>query len=287
VTDVFYIKEGSTSPSISTTLLDSNNNPADVSEGFVTFRMSGPDEVSGAASFVSDGTDGQVYYEWAADDLAAWGGYAAEWVYVADDVTEIFPGAGYNWVEVMPTLTSVIGGVCTLLDVRRAMGRSLTDAESVRAVSLILSLTAVLERRLNRVFETREITETHRIGGGGLVPYKHPVLAVNSITVDDAPWTADLAGWDIVTWPIDSAVTITYTAGTEVDAGVKDVVANAIARTLQVAPVVASGAIQSYSVEGTAITYGNVAGTEQGSVGRLTVGDIGGLARLKVPVWRQ
>lgn len=289
MSDVFYVKEGSTSPSIATTLLDPDDNPANVAGQLITFRMYGPDTITGAASFVTDGSDGQVYYDWADGDLATPGGYQAEWVTTNGDVTEIYPGAGFNFVEVVPAATTVISGLCTLVDVRRKLGRSLTDAEAVAAVALIEELSALLERRLHRIFEPRQFTETRRVEGryGRLVPYKKPLISVDAVLLDGDDWGGTLADFGIEVFPYQSTVTITYTAGTvDIDAGVSGALANVVARTLQVAPTVASGAIQSYSVEGTSITYGDISGATAGSgnVGKFTVGDLKAFAALKIPV---
>lgn len=286
--DTFYIKEGSTSPSIATTLLDPNGDPANLVGQVVTFRMyadSGA-SVSGAASFDSDGSDGKVFYEWGTTDLATYGGYQAEWVGTIDDTIEVFPGASYNWVEVTPAASTIISGVCSLINVRRALGRSLTDAEAVRAVSLIQALVPTLERKLNRILEPRSFTQSDRIDRWGRIYLrKNPVIEITSVSVDGVEWTGDPVDWDLVSWPYQTFVETTFTAGTDIDDGIRDTVANVIARSLQVAPVVASGAIQSYSVEGTSITY-SVSGSSSGeaSTGRFQVSDLKAFARLKIPV---
>ena len=161
MTDVFYVKQGSTSPSITSTLLDPDGDPVDLTGASVTFRMVGPDTITGAADIDADPTTGRVSYDWQPGDLDQWGGYAVEWVVVDNGNTDVFPGPGYDWVDVVPIATTTLGGVCTLVDVRRALGRALADAEAMLAADLIGQLTAILERRLHRVFATRTITETH------------------------------------------------------------------------------------------------------------------------------
>lgn len=290
MTDVFYVKQGDTAPSVTATLLNPDGTPTNLTGATVTFRMTnGTDTVEAAAIVESPPTDGQVTYEWAPGDLDVWGGYAAEWIVDQSGATQTFPSDGYNWVDVVPNLTTTIGGVCTLVDVRRATGRPLTDAEAMRAADLILQLTAILERRLHRKFATTTITETHRMDTlGRLTPYKGPVLAVSAITVDGTAWTGDLAEWDQISWPSQSLVEVTYTAGSEVDAGVAGSVAQIVARTLLTPAAIAAGAVTGYSVEGTSITYGNVSGADNtgGNVGRFTVGDLRAFAGLYRPVLR-
>lgn len=289
MTDVFYVKQGSTSPSIVTTLLDSTGAAVDVSGAdSITFRMDGPDLITGAAA-LDDGPNGVVRYDWAVGDLDTWGGYAVEWVVDDNGNIDIYPGPGYDWVEVVPNLTTDIGGICRLSDVRRELGRAMTDPEYTRAANMILQLTALLERKLHRRFQTATVTETQRIDRlGRLVPYQGPVLAVTAISVDGVAWTGDLTEWDLQTWPQNSLVEITYTVGSDIDAGVAGAIASIVARTVLTPAAVATGAVTGYSVEGTSITYGNVSGADNsgGNVGRFTVGDLGSFAGLYRPVLR-
>lgn len=284
--DVFYVKQGDNLPSVTTTLLDPLGDPVDLTGATVEFRMVKPGTtVTGAASVDSPPTAGQVTYDWAATDLDEWGGYALEWVVTQGTDVQTFPSDGYNWVEVVPNLTTVIGGVCTLVDVRRELGRALTDPEAVKAIALIEQLTALLERKLNRKFDTVTITETHTWFGrdGRLVLHAGPVIEVTEILLDDVAWTGDLADWEQVHWPKGSEVTVTYNAGSDVDAAVRGTVAQVIARTLIVAPNIAVGAVSGYSVEGTSITF--TGGQQDGNVGRFTVADLSSFSRLRRPVF--
>lgn len=287
--DVFYVKQGDNLPSVTTTLLDPDDAPVDLTGATVEFRMVKPGTtVTGTASVNSPPTAGQVTYDWDTGDTDEWGGYALEWIVTQGADVQTFPSDAYNWVDVVPNLTTTIGGVCTLMDVRRALGRAMTDPETMKAISLIEQLTAVLQRRLNRIFDTTEYTETHHMDHlGRLLPYRGPVLAVSAISVDGTAWAGDVTEWRQIRWPEGSDVEVTYTAGSEVDAGVSGLVAQVVARTLLSPPAIASGAVKSYSVEGTSITYGDVSGTSTPTaVGRFTVGDLAALAGLKRPVVR-
>lgn len=287
MSDVFYVKEGSTSPSITATLTDPDNAPVDLTGATITFRMVGPDIVTGTASIDGAPADGNVVYDWAAGDLDTWGGYALEWVVVQGGNTDIFPGAGYNYVDVVPAVTTDIGGVCTIVDVRRNLGRDLTDAETMRAITLIGEVTALLQRRLNRIFAPTTITETHRIDSRGTLQlFKGPVIAVTGINVDAVAWDGVLDDWNTSEFVAGGLVEVTYTAGSDEDVAVCGLIAQVVARTLLAPTTVSAGTVSGYSVEGTSITYGDVSGTGMGSVGRLNVGDLGSLARLRRWVMR-
>ena len=286
-TDVFYIKEGDRGPSITTTLLDPDNDPADLTSSTVAFRMSnGVTTIGGAGDIQGDPTLGVVLYDWAEDDTDEWGGYQAEWVVTTSGVPQTFPGAGYNWVEVVPGATTDIGGACQPIDVRRQLGREMTDDEQVKAIHLILALTATLERVLNRDFSVKEWIEPHRVSRTGQFVLHHgPVIEISEVSVDGVVWTGDLADYDMAYWPLNSLVTVTYTSGAAADYGVRDLVAQIVARTLVVTSEIATGAIKSYSVEGTSITYGDI-GTGDTNIGRITVGDLAGVeSRLRRPVF--
>ena len=287
-TDVFYIKEGDRGPSITTTLLDPADEPVDLSSSTVEFRMSnGLEDVTGTADIASPATSGEVMYEWAEGDTDVWGGYQAEWVVTTSGNPQTFPSAGYNWVEIVPNAMTNLGGACRLSDVRRVTGREMSDEEQVRAVHLILALTSTLERVLNRDFSVKEWVEPHRVDPNGKFILHHgPVIEVTNITVDGSVYDdADLADYDLMVFPHGSRVIVTYTSGASADYGVSDLVAQVVARTLSVTSQVATGAIKSYSVEGTSITYGDI-GSGDNNVGRLQVGDLAGIkSRLRRPVF--
>jgi hypothetical protein len=285
--DVFYVKQSDTGPSITTTLLDPDGVPVDLTGAAVTFRMVNADAtVTGAAAVNSPPTEGQVTYTWDTNDLDVWGGYSLEWVVDQGGVIQTFPSDGYNWVEVIPILTTTLGGICSLMDVRRQLGRSMGDPEAARAVHLIEELTAVLERKLNRKFSPRTVVETHRINSRlTVILHTGPVIDVTAVTVDGSPWDGELADFDIAEFPYESLVEVTYTAGELPDPGVTQLVAQVVARTLLAPTTVAAGTVQSYSVEGTSITYGGAGGNSPGQVGRFTMGDLASLSRLRRPVF--
>jgi hypothetical protein len=288
MSDVFYVKQGDTAPSVTTTLLDPDLAPSDLTGATVVFRMTnGTTTIEAPAIVETPETEGRVTYEWAPTDLDVWGGYAIEWVVDQGGVIQTFPSDGYNWIEVIPNLTTDVSGVCTLSDVRRQLGRSMADPDAARAVHLIEELTAVLERRLNRKFTPQEVIETHRVDSRLKVFLNAgPVISVTGVTVDGNPWDGELVDFDIAEFPYQSLVEVTFTAGELPDVGVRQLVAQVVARTMLAPTAVAAGTIQSYSVEGTSITYGAVSGGSMpGQVGRFSAGDMGALSRLRRPVF--
>ena len=155
--------------------------------------------------------------------------------------------------------------------------------EQTRATEDIAALTATLERVLNRILDPREITETVTVGADGrLNPTRGPVVSLTSATVNDVEYPSTyLPHWASMTWSVGAEVEITYLAGREPDAGIRDTIARAVARAMSMPVQVATGALGSYSVEGTSITY-KTDGDD--SAGGLLVGELRGLGRLRRPV---
>lgn len=285
MSDVFFVKQDSDAPSITATLTDHNGTPVNLT-GVVTFKMSGEGGEHGGTANIISASAGTVAYDWQTGDLAEWGGYAAEWTHVDGGNTEVFPAAGYNWVEVLPRVDTVVGGVTTLLDVRRKLRRELTDDESVTALALIAEFSALLTRKLNRYFATTVITDERHVidSRGDLRLYYGPVLSVDSVTVDGSEYASPLTDYDQIVWAESSVLLVTYTVGSVADAGVRGAVAQVIARTIQSDPTIATGAIKGYTVEGTSIQYGDFSGTATGSQGPFTVGEWSAFSRLRRPI---
>ena len=184
-----------------------------------------------------------------------------------------------------------------LTDPRAVIGilkRPLTTAELDRVDVLSDSVVGTLELHLNRWLYRRAVVgEKHRTGTQGrIILYHEPVAWIDALHYDTSTaasvaFPADGVWEEPGAFPARRTVWVDYTTGDPFpDVGwagaASDVVANVVARTLALPGQVATGALKSYSVEGTSITY---AGPDApGSKGRLTVGDLGVLARLRVPV---
>lgn len=179
--------------------------------------------------------------------------------------------------------------IATTDDVETALHRPLTEPERLDAEALIADLVGLLELRLNRELTVKTFTdEWHRVPRHGQVTLLHgPLVEVTSVSVDGgAPITdaTTLADWDIATWPAGSRLLVTYRAGDETPRpGVKRLIVDVVARTIAAGLTAGLGVIRSYSVEGTSITYGEGVGGG-GQTGRITVGDLGQLKRLRRPV---
>jgi len=186
--------------------------------------------------------------------------------------------------------------VTTTDEVETAIGRPLTTEEEAFVELLIPELTAVIELYLNRKVEQETVVEEAQAHQDGRLFLSYgPIASITTITYpgETGPVALDSAAftyehrWLYVPWA-NAPYTVTYVAGDEpVNPAVKILVRNAIARTVLQGPVVGSGAISSYSVEGTAITYSRVSEGSTGvpgggqPVGKFTVADITSIQRLQ------
>jgi hypothetical protein len=107
----YIIKRGDFGSSIAATLLDENDQPANLTGSSVSFRMvpiavGGTLVVSSAATIVGVATLGNVSYEWAQGDTDdAEGFYLGEWqVTYAGGDPQTFPNGDYTVIQVVPDL---------------------------------------------------------------------------------------------------------------------------------------------------------------------------------------
>lgn len=181
---------------------------------------------------------------------------------------------GFDGTDIADYVT--LGEISTALS-----GRNLTSAEADRAQQLVRDLVTVLETVLNRDLVGRTYTnEIHVVPPGGVIAPFHN-MPVNVTMAGD---TGIFGSWyDTLTGLAPgSTVRVSYqTVGT---LAAVPVVRDAVAAALTAGPVAASGAIGSYSVEGTSITYSTAAAGDGESTGRITVGSMRSINRLRVPV---
>lgn len=112
----FFMKRGDTASAIASTLEDGNQNPVDIQGANIRFKMQpiagGPlaiddDALNTQNGDGTDGTMGQVQYEWpgAAGDA---GLYMAEWeVTYAGGAVQSFPNGGYLFIRISEDLPVV------------------------------------------------------------------------------------------------------------------------------------------------------------------------------------
>lgn len=174
--------------------------------------------------------------------------------------------------------------------------RPLTIEELDRLDPLADAIVGTLELHLNRwLYERQVLREKHRAGPQGrIILYRGPVAWIDALhyglpTAASVPFPVDQDWEEPGTFPSRTTLWVDYTAGDDFPdvawaGAATDLVANVIARTLAAPAQVATGVIQSYSVEGTTITYGKAFAGGADSKGRLAVGDLGVLARLRVLV---
>ncbi|MGV8972714.1 MAG: hypothetical protein ACOH10_10365 [Rhodoglobus sp.] len=181
-------------------------------------------------------------------------------------------------------------------EVSAVLGRAFVGDEEERATTLCDAVLATLELHLNRwLWERAVLGERRRTGQLGRAVLNYgPVQWVDAIH-HDSPTSPSVAfdpkaDWEEpLTFAPRSMIWVDYTAGHDFPnvpwaAAAIEVVATAAARVIAAPKQVAAGVLSSYSVEGTSITYGSALTGGVGTKGRLSVGDLGALARLRVPV---
>lgn len=111
------IKQGDTTPFITATLKDSAGDPVDLTDATVRFLLRdaftwlevlAEDAVNDQNGDGSDGSKGQVHYEWQAGDTDDAGLSRGEFeVTYYDQTVESFPNGGYIFVEILPKSADV------------------------------------------------------------------------------------------------------------------------------------------------------------------------------------
>jgi hypothetical protein len=291
------IKQGDTEPVLTVVLSDANGDPIDLTGMTVQFTMRSAaypyttvlDRVTASVDGNQVANTGQVSYLWADGDTATAGEYLGDWYVV--DLDQTFPTGDYNRITIQDGLDAEFPTPppVSLGDIETAMGRNLTPTEAARALQLVTQVTDTLALWLNRDLSPTRYTEEHVINANGmLMPYHGPVRAVETIGVDgETPTTAYNDDWDTTRFVPGSRVVVTYIAGDDMRPTIAAVVIDAVAGAILAGPQVATGAISSYSVEGTSITYGTAAGGGgAGAVGRVPVASLRGIGRLRRRVLR-
>lgn len=188
--------------------------------------------------------------------------------------------------------------IATTDDIAAALGRDLTDAETVQAARRIASATEILEGLLNRTLELDSFVETRTPIPAGTMPasvatgwstlgyaygtvalQRRPVASVTEVVADGVDITAAcVVDHDVLYTPTLGPVTIQYLAGDDpVAPQVRDAIITAVARYYFVPPAAAAGVNVSYSVEGTSINYESYRTMNDPRTGPFTGEEIRGL----------
>lgn len=288
----FNIKQGDLEPPLRTTLTNADGALIDLSGKTIVLRtklLTAPftyAEHSATADPDQVANTGQASYDWAAGGTTVPGDYAIEWL--VDGVLTL-PTVGYNRYKVWPKLADdngyPIGPLVTLDDIEVAIGRALTAAEAQRALQLVDQATATLETYLQRDLVVRTRTDRVRVPSTSVLwPHHGPVVEMLSTKVG----TSDASDayndtWQDVYFPAGEWVECTYVSGTTDPtqlATAAAVLLQTVARTVMAPTSVATGLLAGYSVEGTSINYGPVAGASD-SVGRIAVADLSAVEPLR------
>jgi len=111
----YWIKTGDTLPRIESTLTDGNDDPFDIAQADVYFTLRPIRAVTPVIELAvatndqigdgSDGTLGQVHYDWEIGDTDVAGGYYADWrvVFVNNEVMT-FPNNGHDTIAIVDAL---------------------------------------------------------------------------------------------------------------------------------------------------------------------------------------
>ena len=263
---------------------------------FVTRDMAG-DVVIDAAATVVDAPTGSVAYLWGLTDTATVGSFSQTWRVRWGTAWETFPTIGDVSIAIMGP-TPVPGVGLTWGEVETSLGRPLTDQEVFAVPGMLGNLIGTLGMYLNRpLMPTRFPDETHWSPPWGVVlPNQGPVTHMLSMTVMGAYESLAVVDtsqmpsqeWRNIRFPPGASIRLDYWAGEDLsaDPAVRQVLLDAVTGTLLSGSAVASGAVASYSVEGTSITWANGGGSGGESVSRVSAGSMAALKRLRRPVWR-
>ena len=111
------VKQGDTTPFLSATLKDVNLDPVDLTDAtirlllhdaFTWLEALAEDAVNDQVGDGSDGSKGQVHYEWQAGETDTAGLYRGEFeVTYYDQTIESFPNGSYIFVEILPKSADV------------------------------------------------------------------------------------------------------------------------------------------------------------------------------------
>lgn len=249
----------------------------------VTIQWRAPDGTISDPVNASRTSEGEFYYDLLLDAAGEW-----RWEFTGTgDAGGVQGGALRAHLSLLEVPTAEV--VCGISEVEERLQRTLTLAEATNTKAMIAQLVDVLELRLNRCIYPRQITETHLLPvNGRLRLRKAPVRSVTSIVESGVPLAAGdprLAVWETAGAFLDGVeVTVVYQAGDDVRPAMTGLIADVVARSIQAGVAAGSGAVKSYSVEGTSITYGDVGDGGQGGSGRLKVGDLRSVGRLRRPV---
>lgn len=105
----FYIKKGDRLPLLEVQLLDSEQQPIDLTTATVTFRMKARGgtslKASGTCTQPNGGADGVVRFAWGASDTDTAGTYNAEFSCNFSNSLQTVPSSGYVTIVVEDILT--------------------------------------------------------------------------------------------------------------------------------------------------------------------------------------
>lgn len=296
----FEIKSGDLVTPLTATLIGGNGAPINLLGETVTVTIVNayapytPLVTAGAVSIVdqSDPNNyGQVVYTFSPGQTDIPGDYLAEFNVISSGQAKIIPGDDYLRITITPSLTSTVAPlvpIVSLGEIETAMMRDFKGREAARADQLAHQLAAILGLWLNRdLIPTEHLGEPHTVSGlDGYLRFEHgPVRSVTSVTlgVGGTPVTDYNTTYLSAQFPAGMYYTVDYWAGDDrPHEAIRNLIIDAVAKSLMVSPAIALGALTSYSVEGTSVAFRSFGGAVSGEgAGRFTVAELGAIRRLK------
>lgn len=202
MTDTLVFWVGNRSPAI-TQVISADGTPVNLSGATVVFRMrpvgSSDLKVDAAAAFVTDGTDGQVKYEWAALDVDTAGNYLVWWVVTQSGETQDVSEAVIEFREHAPAVQPAYVELEVAKKSLELMGQTYADTDLGIA---LLASARTIEEGCGRRFWLDEDNTSVRV----YTPDSHRMLEIDDI-VDVQTVKIDRTG--------DGTFEETWTLGTQ------------------------------------------------------------------------
>jgi hypothetical protein len=200
----FVLRQNDTASVITGVLRDQNDDPVDIASATIKFRMTpadgGDPKVDATAANDqngdgSDGSKGNVSYEWQAADTDTPGYYLADWtVTYSGGKIQAFPNATHILVQV--TADEPVAETTRFAnsaDLQDWLGVELTAAEHVRAAKLLADATGLVQKAARQTISRVTNDELTRPGAYAdriRLP-ERPVVSVSEVELDGVTLVAD------------------------------------------------------------------------------------------------
>lgn len=202
----FYIAQGDTDSALIDTLQDANGDPVDIQGASIVLQLFPAD--GGASSVVagtanndqvgdgSDGSKGQVSYDWQASETDDAGDYFGTWVVTfGGGGIQTYPNTGPFRLQITPDTAAVGDAFATPRDLEDRLGVQFTADEYRRARGILQQASDLIRGEMDQhisLVEDDVLTRTGIRQGSFRLP-ERPVVEVSSITLNGE--TLDAGGY--------------------------------------------------------------------------------------------